>query len=185
MKVTLSNGSVQTFTQNEEGTFTAYDSRNTLTRQENGSYILSSKDQTSYGFNSDGYLVWMKDRYGNTVNITVDGNGKVRKITDSVDRQYNITYENGYIKTISDPIGRSVIYDYENGNLVRVKDPEGNYTRYSYDSEGYLSEIRDHSNNLLESISYLHASGENQHKVDYSVDAHGNLFTYSYDNVQG
>jgi RHS repeat-associated protein len=183
--VTLPNGSVQTFTQNSDGTFTAYDSRNTLTRQEDGAYILTSKDQTSYGFNSDGFLVWMKDRYGNTVNITVDGTGKVQKIIDTVGREYNISYENGYIKAISDPIGRTVTYEYANGNLVRVKEPEGKYTRYSYDSEGYLSEIRDHSNNLLESITYLHASDENQHKVDYTIDAYGNRFTYSYDNVRG
>lgn len=155
---TLPNGSVQTFIENEDGTFTAYDTRNTLTRLPDNSYILAMKDQTAYSFNSDGYLIWMKDRYGNTVNITVNSQGKVQKIIDAAGREYNITYENGLIKTITDPAGRSVIYEYENGNLVRVKAPDGSYSRYTYDSEGFLTQIRDHNNNLLETIAYLHES---------------------------
>ena len=124
----------------------------------------------------------MKDRYGNTVNITVDGKRKGSENNRFSGSSYNITYENGYIKTISDPIGRSVIYDYENGNLVR-----GKIRKVTTPAIRMIPRViclkSDHSNNL-ESISYLHASGENQHKVDYTVDAHGNQFTYSYDNVR-
>ena len=84
------------------------------------------KDQTSYGFNSDGYLIWMKDRYGNTVNIIVDSQGRVQKIIDAAGREYNITYENDLIKTITDPASRNVTYE-RKWKPCRVKAPDGSF----------------------------------------------------------
>jgi YD repeat-containing protein len=169
-KVNLPNGSCQIFIANQDGTFTAYDNRNTLVKQSDDSYVLTTKEQISYGYNPNGYLVWMKDRYGNTVHITVDINGRILNVTDQAEREYNISYENGMIKTITDPAGRTVNYFYQNGNLTSVKDPEGSFTYYFYDTEGYLSEIRDHYNNLLESVHiYIQREKTNTRSIIQSI----------------
>ena len=59
----------------------------------------------------------------------------------------------------------------------------GNSVHYTYDQEGYLNGILDNESNILESITYNHAEGEDQHKVYSKTDIYGNVFTYSYDNI--
>jgi RHS repeat-associated protein len=182
--VRLPDGSTQTFKINTDGTFTAMDSRNTLTKQGDGSYILSTKDQHSYGFNSNGYLVWVKDKNGNATTINVDSNGKVTSIVDEVGRNYNISYnDSGLISGITDCLGRVVKYEYDNKKLVKVTDPMNHYTTYSYDSYGFLTEIRAYDNSLIESITYNHNPGQNKDKVDHTIDQYGKVLTYSYDPI--
>ena len=182
--VRLPDGSVQTFDVNSDGTFTARDNRNTLERKENGTYLLTTKDQNQFGFNSNGYLEFMKDKYGNTVSIEVDSDGKVRGLTDQTGRHFIVTYENGHITAIKDDVsGRTVRYEYENGLLTKAYDPMNNVTGYSYDAQGYLKEIRNSSNKLTEAIQYINTEGENLHKVDKTTDVNGKTQTYTYDNV--
>ncbi|GFZ31506.1 hypothetical protein CSC2_20320 [Clostridium zeae] len=182
--VRLPDGSAQTFKINADGTFTAMDSRNTLTKQGDGSYILATKDQHSYGFNSNGYLIWVKDKNSNTTAINVDSNGKVTSLTDEVGRSYTISYnDSGLISTITDCLGRVVKYEYDNKKLVKVTDPMNHFTTYAYDSYGFLTEIRAYDNSLIESITYNHNPGQNQDKVDHTIDQYGNVLTYSYDTI--
>ncbi len=79
----LPNGSSQVFVLSGT-TYTANDSRSTLVKNTDNTYTLTTKDQYTYGFNSAGYLTWMKDRNGNAIEITVDSSGLVQKITDTV-----------------------------------------------------------------------------------------------------
>ncbi len=182
--VRLPDGSVQTFDVNSNGTYTARDNRNSLVRKENGTFLLTTKDQNQFGFNSNGYLEYMKDKYGNTVSIEVDSDGKIRGITDQTGRHFTVTYENGHITAIKDDVsGRTVRYEYENGLLTKAYDPMNNVTGYSYDAQGYLKEIRNSSNKVTESIEYINSEGENLHKVDKTTDVNGKTQTYTYDNV--
>ncbi len=182
--IRLPDGSIQTFTDTGSGAYIANDSRNTLVKQADATHILTTKDQYQYGFDTNGRLVWMKDRNGNTVTIQVDAStGKVNSITDGAGRQYTITYNpEGFIETITDPANRQVRYEYENSLLVRAIDPMGSITRYTYDAQGYLTEIRDHNSNLIEAIT-TYAEGDSEGKVSQTTDAYGNTHTYTYDTA--
>lgn len=181
--VKLPNGSVQTFTQNEDNTFIANDSRSRLEMHSDSLHVLTTKDQYSYGFNKNGQLIWMKDRNGNTITIDVDIDGKIEKISDQVGRTFIITYNNnGLINMITDPMGRNVRYEYDGNKLIKIVDPMGAKTTFGYDLFGYLNEIRDNDLNVLETIEYLHNETESQHRVYRITDKYCNKFVYSYDN---
>lgn len=181
--VRLPDGSTQYFAEQEDGTYIAQDSRNTLTKEADGNYTLKTPDQYLYKYNENNHLYSISDRNGNTTAINVDADGKISGIDDQVLRHFSFTYENGLIKTITDPAGRIVTYEYENNLLVRVITPAGKITRYGYDESGYLNEVRDTSSNLIEAIVYDHLEGENQNKVSQITDRYGNLQTYTYDNI--
>lgn len=185
--VRLPNGSGYYFKENIDGTFVAKDSRSTLSKQTDGSYIMTTKDLYSYGFNNSGYLTWMKDRNGNTITITVDSTGKITRITDPVGRQTNITYSSNRINTITDFAGRVVTYAYNtSGYLSTVTDPMGNVTRYTYNSGGFLTEVRDHNSNLIESYTYYDIpSHETLPKVKTVTDSRSKVETYLYDEGEG
>ena len=103
VSVALPNGSVEQFARSGS-TYTPQDSRSVFVKNADNTYTLTTKDQYSYGFNSSGWLIWMKDRNGNTVNITVDSSGKVQSITDTVGRVHTVTYNaQGLIDNIKDP----------------------------------------------------------------------------------
>ena len=183
----LPNGSGYLFKENTDGTFTAKDSRSTLVKQTDDSYILTTKDLYSYGFNSSGYLTWMKDRNGNMISISVASDGKINYITDPAGRQTSIQYSSNRIWKITDFAGRAVTYNYDsNGNLSTVTDPMGNVTRYSYDSKGFLIGVKDHNENALESFTYFDIpSYETLPKIKTVTDAFGKTDTYQYDEGDG
>jgi RHS repeat-associated protein len=190
--VRLPNGSAMTFTINPDGTYTADDSRATLVKQTDGSLILTTKDQYSYRFNGsyNGYLNWMKDRNGNTITITLGPYGEVEKVSDQFGRAYTFEHGNLYnrlITKIIDPLGRSMTYTYDaDKRLIKVTDPMGKNTNYTYmkrtgGTMGYLSEIRDNDNNLIESVDYDNYGGEKNVRISRLTDAYGNIKTYQYD----
>ena len=182
VSVGLPNGSYQRF-RLSGGTYTPEDNRSTFIKNTDGTYLLTTKDQYKYYFNTGGYLVKMEDRNGNVLVIQVDSAGKVLKITDTVGRVFNVHYgSNGMIDKITDPGAREVKYEYDSNNrLVRATDPKGGVMRYFYDSWGFINEIQDHNQKMVEKITYNHAEGENQHKVSQATDALGDTVNYSYD----
>lgn len=183
--VKLPNGSAQVFVKNADGTYTANDSHSTLVKLSDNTHVLTTADQYTYGFNTTGYLTYMQDRNGNRVSITPDAQGKVTQITDTVSRIYQIGYVNGYLKTITDPIGRVITYGYDAQNrLSTVTDTNNRVVmKYTYDSSNYLNGVLDGADTLLESITYNHTAGVNQHKVEKTTNAYGNVFLYTYDNA--
>ena len=180
----LPNGSVERFRLNGS-VYEPEESRSTFVKNTDGTYVLTTKDQYKYTFNTDRYLVKMEDRNGNAVNIAVDSTGKITKITDTVGREYKVTYNaNGLIDNITDPENRSVKYQYDiNNRLTTVTDPMGGIMRYSYDTWGYLNQIQDHDQKLVEKITYNHAEGENQHKVSEATDSLEDTVKYTYDTA--
>ncbi len=180
---TLPNGAANVFVRSGD-TFTANDSRSTMVLS-NGTYILTTKDQYTYGFNSSGYLIWMKDKNGNTVSINVDSAGKVQTVTDTVGRTFTVGYNGAYISSIKDnQLNRSVVYAYDSSNrLVSVTDPNGTViANYTYDaSSGCLGTIQDNTKSSLETLTYTGST--NAYKVDKYKDANGNTQTYSYDTT--
>lgn len=188
--VTLPDGSTQTFSVNPDGTFTSQSSRNIL-KKVNGNYLLITKDQHIFTFNSLGYLISITDKYNNITVITVDSTGKVNKIKDAAGRVYSVTWnDDGLIDTITDPSGRKVTYSYTNKKLTQVTDPMNYIITYGYDINGMLNSIKDNDNKVIESIIYNAPNKENSNtyninasKVLKTTDEYGNVQSYIYDNA--
>ncbi|GBG07986.1 RHS repeat-associated core domain-containing protein [Paenibacillus agaridevorans] len=184
MVAKLPNGSAQVFIKSGE-TYIANDSHSVLKKQADNSHILTTSDQYSYGFTSDGYLSWMKDAYGNTIAIEVSNTGKVTKITDTVGRAYTVSYTGNFIQKVTDVTGRFITYGYDSSNrLTTVTDAENQVVaRYEYDSYGYLNVVKNAKGHVVEAMVYNRASGANQHKVSRYTDTYGNVQTFAYDTT--
>ncbi len=89
-------------------------------------------------------IVAIRDRNGNQISITWDGNRLVqvtspngRWIRFATDGQQRIT-------SATDSVGRTVSYTYYNtGRLFSVTNPDGKVSRYTYTAEGRLHEATD------------------------------------------
>ena len=184
--VRLPKGNGYKFQINPDGSYAALDSRTTLEKQADNSYILTTKDQYTYGYNGDGYLTWMKDRNGNTITITLNASNQPTQVTDQAGNVTTITYSGSRISTITDPTGRVVTYTYNaNNQLYRVKDPNGNSTYYFY-TNGYLTSIKDDtSSTVIESVTYLPAQTNELPRVGTITDIYGNVTTYTYIDGDG
>lgn len=181
--IRMPNGSANTFQMKMDGTYQAKDSRSTLTKS-GSEHILTTKDHYSYGFNTNGYLYWMKDSNGNRLDLTVDSTGKVTQVTDQVGRVTTITYASNRISNITDPAGRIVSYFYDtNSRLDRVQGPDGSNLYYTYDTNGLLKEVKDYNSQVLESFTYELPQGEQQYKVKTVKMPYGGTETYTY-NIQ-
>lgn len=180
--IRLPNGSGSTFRLNANGSYTAKDSRNTLVKQSDGTYLYTTSDQYTYVFNSAGYLTYMSDSNGNKITITIDSTGNPTQITDAAGRYYTISYDtSSRISKITDPVGNYVSYGYDiNGRLSSVCDAMGYYTYYSYDTNGLLTSIKDNNNNIIESVTYLPPADGNSAKVKTTTDKFGNVTTFKY-----
>jgi len=188
--VRLPNGSGLAFKGNPNGTFTALNSRSSLVKNPDNTYTLTTKDQYSYGFNTNGYMCWMKDRDGNTITITVNATGQVTAVTDQVGRVTTIAYASNRISTITDPVGRVVTYAYDaNGRLSSVKDPNGSFTYYAYftssDENGLLNTIKDHNNVTVESATYYPKAWDKLPRVKTETSRLGNVTAYVYADNDG
>jgi len=185
----LPTGAVERFRKNADGIhYTSEDSRSDFIKDvQSNMLILTTKDQYSYGFDAEyRWLRWMKDRNGNVVNITVDNiSGKVTKITDTAGREYIVNYNPlmpSLIADITDVENRMVSYEYDSNNrLSVVTDPVGGKMYYEYDNKGFLNKIKDHNGYVVESITYNHTEGENQHKVSQATDSFGCIVNFTYD----
>ncbi|HCC07860.1 MAG TPA: hypothetical protein DEP72_06860, partial [Clostridiales bacterium] len=182
--VTLPSGAVERFVKQTDGTYFANDSRSKFVKNADNTFTLTTKDQYTYRFNTNGYLTTMSDRYGNTVTITVDSAGKVTGVTDQAGRVYTITYDaNNLISQITDPASRVVKYTYTKPTglsfyvLTQVTDPMSNNMNYTYDAQGYLATIKDNDSKTIVTLVYDHTS----HNVSQATDASGDMSTYTYD----
>ncbi len=111
-----------------------------LTKNTDGTYTLTQKDQVKYNFNTDNKLSTIVDRNGNTVTLVYTGNN-LTQISDTVGRTVTLTYENlaglDRITSIKGPVRPAVTYGYDSygyGNLTSVTDARGYTTHYTYTS---------------------------------------------------
>lgn len=182
--VSLPNGSVERFKLNDHNLYESDESRSTFVKNTNGTYLLTTQDQYKYTFGSSRHLVKMEDRNGNVININIDDLGRISKISDTVGREYLITYSSTskLIENIKGPGDRTVTYTYGGGGrLSTVIDSMGGTMRYFYDSSGYLNEIQDHNYKTIQKITYNHAEGDNKDRVSQAIDSFGDVINYTYE----
>ncbi|MBJ6362771.1 DUF6531 domain-containing protein, partial [Paenibacillus sp. GCM10012307] len=179
--VKLPNGGAQMFQNLGNGTYGANDSHSKLVKQNDGTFVFTTKDQYSYGFNKNQWISWMADANGNKITIDVDSLGKVKKITDAVGRVTTVGYNvNDRIVSITDPMNRIVRYEYNAANLLsKVIDPSGQIiSYYEYDPSGLLISIKNSKQEVQNSVAY-----DAKKKVIRHINAWGNIDTYNYGDL--
>ncbi len=183
--VELPGGGIDNYITMDEKSFWAKSSRNTLTRTEDGGYLLTMPDQTKYYYNASGYLVREEDAYGNAVTITVDAKGRPVKLTDALGRETVLIYQSGHLTGIRDYAGRTVTYEYDGDRLAKATAADG--TVYFYEYTGAVSgkrlcAVKNAKGQTVAGITY-ELRGM-RWTVESVTDAAGNTRTYSYDEAK-
>jgi hypothetical protein len=75
-EVTLPDGGRDYFIENVDGSYSSCYSRNKLVKNNDGTYLLTTKEQISYKFNSKGLLIYVESKEGNRLTIEYNGNSK-------------------------------------------------------------------------------------------------------------
>ncbi|MFA6350370.1 MAG: cysteine peptidase family C39 domain-containing protein, partial [Candidatus Omnitrophota bacterium] len=124
-----------------QGPNTVYD---ILTKKSDGAYELKiKKDKTIQNFDTQGRLVNIKDRNGNTINFTYDAEGKLIKIIDPNSKNITLGYGvNKKISLLTLPDNRKIRFVYDaNNNLVQSIDTKAAASVITYDSASYITAI--------------------------------------------
>lgn len=164
----------------------AYDS---LVRHANGSYTLTTKDQSTYTFSGPGlYLTKVTNPYGQAIVIARNTSGRIARATEPVSgKSLSFTYGTsgnaaGRITTITDSAGRSVSLTYDsNSMLTQITEANGGTTSFAYDYPRHLLTVWDAQGNILTNNAYntdpvTAALGY----VTTQRDARGNQYSYTY-----
>jgi RHS repeat-associated protein len=146
---------------------------------------LTLKNGTVYvfpdGFNAQNprqcALIGIKDRYGNTVNMTRDGNHNLTQITTPNGRWIQFTYDgSNRITQAQDNIGRTIGYAYDSsGRLSTVTDAKGGTTIFTYDSNNNMLTITD-----PKGITYLTNQYDSNNRVVAQTMADGSTYRFAY-----
>ena len=145
--------------------------------------VLTFKDQTVWTFDGNGRLVSQRDRNGNTVTISRDGQGRVTTLTEPAGLQFTFSYSGTglQVSQVSDPIGRTVRYSYDGaGRLVSVTDPLGGITSYTYDASHRLLTITD-----PRGITFLRNEYDSAGRVSRQTQADGGVWSFAYTLTSG
>ncbi|MBE6049739.1 MAG: hypothetical protein E7214_03520, partial [Clostridium sp.] len=182
--VTLPGGEVCSFKKNSDGTYTALDSRNTLT-ESNGEFIIKNKENISYYFNNLHKLYKILDSKNNALYFEYSGK-LITKIYDDSGRIYNLNYSGGLLTNITEVIDgknrRTINYNFNSNNMLEsVKDINGNIQeKYIYDCNSRLYQIKQ-DDTVLEEITYI-TEGDNDGKISTLKTVSGLINKYTYDN---
>lgn len=166
-------------------------------------WVLTTKDGTALCFpDSDASnnaraaaLTSIKDRYGNAVTLTRDGNFNLTQVTSPNGRWIKFTYDGGNrVTQAQDSAGRIVTYSYDGGGrLVQVVDANGGVWNYTYDAFNQMLSIQD-----PRGIFYLTNQYDGNGRVArqtqgddsvfsfiYTADANGNVTQTDYTDPRG
>jgi RHS repeat-associated protein len=142
------------------------------------------RDGTVFHFRSEAPLQWIRDRHGNTVNLTWSdtavfggGTGNILKVTSPHGRFIEFAYDaSDRIIEATDNIGRTVGYEYDaSGRLWKVTDAAGGVTEYTYDSSHRMLTIKD-----ARGITYLTNQYDANGRVVLQTQANTTTYQFAY-----
>jgi RHS repeat-associated protein len=184
--LTLSGNSRVLFARQPDGRFinsTEPGLRGTAITLSGSTRVLTFKDGATWTFDGNGRLTAQRDRNGNTVTITRDGQGRVASLTEPAGRQLLFSYSGTglLITQVTDPLGRTVRYAYDgSGRLVTVTDAASGVTTYTYDTANRLLTITD-----PRGILFLRNEYDSAGRVSRQTQADGSVFTFAYTLTSG
>jgi RHS repeat-associated protein len=138
-----------------------------------GGFTLKTADQVAYAFDAAGLPTTVKDRNGQGLTYTTDGQ-RVTRIADGT-RSLELRYEGSLLTQVLLSDGRTVDYGYTDGRLTSAKDASGRTSQYTYDSAGNLQTITSASGRQIVRNTY-----DGSGRVVSQEDAKGNVSTFEY-----
>ncbi|MCX7746261.1 MAG: right-handed parallel beta-helix repeat-containing protein [Clostridia bacterium] len=143
----------------------------------NGNYVLTTKGQVEYSYNSDGNLAFIKDKNGNSIRIEYDSSTRISAVKDSINRGFDFTYS-GTNVIVRDTNNRSVTYSLDTGNfLKKVTDVNGRNTTYEYSKNKLFYEINAQGTKVFENTYDEHG------RLYKQKDAMGNVVYRYYQDI--
>jgi RHS repeat-associated protein len=153
-----------------------------LTRNTDGSYTVTLKNQQYYKFGIGMALLMHRDKNNNGLLYHYDNpaNTNITRISDLNGHELTLTYNsNNLISSVKDWTNRTVSYGYNsNGDLTTVTDPRNNVITYGYDSSDRLTNITDRLNHQVFATAYNDKS-----KMTSSTSSSGLVTNYTYDET--
>ncbi len=156
------DGRSQTFKNDNGNLITPADTYDTLTQYEGGKYRLTNKFGLKYFFDEPNHkkLTKIEEPNGNTLAFTYNTDKQLTKVTDSSNREVNLSYANARLASISDgntTPSRTISFEYDTSeNLTKITDPLNQSILMEYDSNHFITKIKDKNNN---SAVIAYASG--------------------------
>jgi RHS repeat-associated protein len=146
-----------------------------LTRNSDGTFTLTRRNQTRYTFSGTGALLSESDRSGYTTRLGY-ANGQLVSVTDPAGRQLTLTYGSaGLLIGVSDPGGRIASFAYDAaGNLQSATDVGGGVTTFTYDSGHLLLTATDPRGGVLTNVY------DSQNRVVSQTDPMNRTTTFGY-----
>ncbi|WP_370623539.1 peroxidase family protein [cf. Phormidesmis sp. LEGE 11477] len=107
-----------------------------LVRLEDGTFQLTSQQQTVSRFDQNNRLVSRTDVHGNQTQHVYDAAGQLSKIVDPAGLETTFLYDgDGKVSGIVDPAGRTTQLLYDSaGNLAQVVNPDDSQRTFEYDA---------------------------------------------------
>ncbi len=146
----------------------------TIIKNADATYTQTTKEGTTYTFNTSGRLTQIKDRNSNTTALAYTGDN-LTSITDSSGRTTNITSSNGKILSITDLSNNVYTLTYSGDSLASIKDPSQNTWQYTYDANSRMLTKTD-PNSYITTYTY-----DTNGRVTTSTDPEGKTKAISYE----
>ncbi len=159
--------------------------------------------ETKYMYNSNGYLVALRDAFDNTIESVeyLENSNRIKKITDADESYISYAFnDENKTATETDIFGKTTTYTYNQymqliavanngettttsyynayGDVNTITDPDGKTTQYQYDTNGNVTQITYTNGEDITTEEYTYnASGD----MLSSKDTEGNRKYYEYD----
>jgi RHS repeat-associated protein len=143
--------------------------------KEGSAFVLKRKSSLEkWRFGSDGKLLEISDKNGNTVTCSYSG-GLLSKIS-SGSRSITFSHDSkGHIVKAELPENITISYEYKDGLLAAMTDGRGNKTEYSYDGNKQLTEITTPLGTPAVRMSY-----DDRYRVSSQTVGENELYAFAY-----
>ncbi len=171
------DGRQDLFYKTGEGTYKAPAGVSDQLTKVEGTFQLTTLENTVYRFDASGRIASITDDHGLKTTYAYDGNGRLATITDPSAQTLTFSYNaSNHITSVKDSTGREVKYTYSGaGDLATVTDALGGITEYTYDAEHRLKTIKDPRGNVILKNTY-----DGQGRITEQRDGLENLWLLSY-----
>ena len=109
----------------------------TLIYKSDQGYVRETMDGRKESYDSNGFLRFVEDRYGNRMTFRYNRLSRLVKVEDACGQSIQLTYNNqGRVTTITDHLLRSLSYNYDDEQkLIASRDLAGKKVTYLYDKK--------------------------------------------------
>ena len=150
------DGRQDLFYKTTEGTYKAPSGVTDTLAKVEGTFQLTTLQNSVYRFDSSGRIASITDDHGLKTTYAYNAEGRLATITDPSAQTLTFTYNaSNHITSVKDSTGREVKFAYSAaGDLESVTDALGGVTKYSYDAQHRLTSLTDPRGNVILKNTY-------------------------------